>query len=153
MLTQKAVQICYRKICTKYHWVYYKYIPYTLKIYVTNKFCFNDELTAEAIMRSSEPAKMKALSHQIKKLEDARWKPHARKTMERACFLKFSQNPRLKERLLASQGTLVECNRRDNFFSCGLALSHPNILDSSRWLGQNILGEILTSLRGRLQEE
>ena len=72
--------------------------------------------------------------------------------MERACFLKFSQNQILKDKLLANRGTLVECNRRDNLFSCGLALSDPNILDSSNWPGENILGQILTSLRKTLEE-
>ena len=86
--------------------------------YYLQKKClyFNDEEKANSIMRSSEPSKMKALSHQIKKLDEAKWKPLAKKTMERACFLKFSQNQILKEKLLASRGTLVECNRRDNLF-------------------------------------
>ena len=59
--------------------------------YYLQKKClyFNDEEKANSIMRSSEPSKMKALSHQIKKLDETRWKPLAKKTMERACFLKF----------------------------------------------------------------
>ena len=102
---------------------------------------------------SSEPSKMKALSNQIKKLDETKWKPLANKTMERACFLKFSQNQILKDKLLlSSRGTLVECNCRDNFFSCGLALSDPNILDSSNWPGESILGQVLTSLRKTLEE-
>ena len=95
---------------------------------------------------------MKALSHQIKKVDEAKWRPLAKKTMEGACFLKFSQNQILKDKLLASRGTLVEYNRRDSFFSCGLALSDPNIRDSSNWPGENILGQVLTTLRKTLEE-
>ena len=69
----------------------------------------------------------------------------------RACSLKFNQNDDLKNKLLQSQGTLVEANQRDNFFSCGLSLADPNILDKSRWLGENILGTILTDLRNNLK--
>ena len=113
---------------------------------------FNDETTASAIMRSTQPGRMKALSHQIKGLDDQKWKKMAKATMTHACFLKFNQNDDLKTKLLQSQGMLVEANEKDKFFSCGLSLADPNILDSSRWIGTNELGSILTDLRNSLRE-
>ena len=94
---------------------------------------------------------MKAAAHHIKGLNETKWKPFARKTMEKACLLKFTQNQDLKSKLLSSQGTLVEANRRDTYFSCGISLSDPNILDRSKWLGENMLGRILTQLRETLK--
>ena len=112
---------------------------------------FNDEKTASAIMQSTQPSRMKALSHHIKGLDSQKWQKMAKTTMMRACSLKFNQNDDLKNKLLQSQGTLVEANQRDNLFSCGLSLADPNILDKSRWLGENILGTILTDLRNNLK--
>ena len=95
--------------------------------YYLQKKClhFDDETTASAIMRNTEPSKMKAAAHHIKGLNETKWKPFARKTMEKACLLKFTQNQDLKSKLLSSQGTLVEANRRDTYFSCGISLSDP----------------------------
>ena len=67
----------------------------------------------------------------------------AKSVVEKACYLKFSQNKHLREKLVASQGLLVEANKKDKFFSCGLSLADPNILDKNKWEGQNILRETL----------
>ena len=111
---------------------------------------FDDEHTATAIKRTTDPREMKSLTNRIKGLDEAKWKPHAKLTMEKACHLKFDQNPYLKKKLLNSRGALVEANRNDNFFSCGLALSDPNILDKTKWLGDNHLGQILMQVRQSL---
>ena len=111
---------------------------------------FNDEYTAATIKKTTDPSRMKSLSNRIKGLDEAKWKPHAKSTMEKACQLKFSQNPHLQQKLLQSRGILVEANRNDKFFSCGLALSDPNILDRTKWLGENNLGQILNEVRQSL---
>ena len=74
-------------------------------------------------------------------------------TMKKACMLKFSQNPELRDKLLGTQGKLVEANMHDKFFSCGLALEDPKIVEESRWEGQNILGSILSDIRDTLKEK
>ena len=113
---------------------------------------FNDEHTAAEIMKCTEPRQMKYLSHRIKALDESKWLPHAKKTMEKACHLKFTQNLELKQKLLKSKGTLVEANRNDRYFSCGLSLANPNIMETSKWCGENHLGNILTQLRSSLQQ-
>ena len=111
---------------------------------------FDDKHTATAIKRTTDPRETKSLSNRIKGLDEAKWKPHAKLTMEKACHLKFDQNPYLKKKLLNSRGALLEANRNDNFFSCGLARSDPNILDKTKWLGDNHLGQILMQVRQSL---
>ena len=108
---------------------------------------FDDVETANRIMKTTNPSEMKRLSYNIRGMDGSKWRTQARKTMEKACWLKFSQNENLKKQLMTNQGLLVEANGRDNFFSCGLSLSNPNILDSNKWEGENVLGQILTSLR------
>ena len=75
------------------------------------------------------------------------WSGHASAVMENACYLKFWQNPELKEKLIGTKGNIVEANRKDDYFSCGLSLADPNIKDVNKWKGLNILGNILTTLR------
>ena len=113
---------------------------------------FDDTDTANAIMGLTEPSKMKALSYRIKNLDENRWSEQARAVMENACYLKFWQNPELKEKLLSTEGKIVEANRNDVFFSCGLSLADPNILDVNKWRGKNVLGDILTTLRERFRQ-
>ena len=114
---------------------------------------FNDDSTALAILRTHDPRKMKSLSCHIKNIDESKWRGQAKTTMEKACALKFSQNPNLKQKLLSTQGELVEANKHDKFFSCGLALADPNVLEKSLWLGENILGEILEKLRDGLKDK
>ena len=111
---------------------------------------FNDDTTASAIMKAETPEKMKALSRNIKGVDENLWRPHARQAMEKAVFLKFSQNPLLQKKLLDSRGMLVEANKHDKLFSCGLSLADSSITEQSRWLGENWLGNILMQLRDNL---
>ena len=111
---------------------------------------FSDDATASAIMEAKTPEKMKTLARSIKGFDENLWKPHARQTMEKAVFLKFSQNPLLQKKLVQSRGTIVEANKYDNFFSCGLSLSDSSIMEQSKWRGENCLGIILMQLREKL---
>ena len=61
---------------------------------------------------------MKALSYHIKNFDNKKLLEQASTVMKNACYLKFWQNPELKERLIATKGNLVEANRKDVYFSC-----------------------------------
>ena len=65
---------------------------------------------------------------------------------------KFTQDPGLRE-LLLQTGTkkLAEANARDNYFAIGMPLTHPEVLDSTKWSENgNQLGENLMELRVEL---
>ena len=114
---------------------------------------FNDDSTASAIMKADDPGKMKAIARKIKGLDESKWQDSARSVMEKACFLKFTKNLKTKSLLTSTKGILVEANEKDSYFSCGLSLSDPHIMERSRWAGKNILGDILTELRDRLKQK
>ena len=96
---------------------------------------------------------MKALAHKITGRDESKWRKNARAAMTKACQLKFSQNTKLKKMLMDSRGEMVEANRYDKFFSCGLALSDRKTLIKSNWEGSNILGQILMELRDSHKKE
>ena len=114
---------------------------------------FGDKISAQSIMKSEHARRKKAISHRIKGVDESKWNKSARGVMQKACQRKFTQNADLREKLLKTKGDLVEVNGRDCYFSCGLSLADPNILDKSTWRGENILGQILTQLRNDLNKK
>ena len=108
---------------------------------------FKDDTTATAILRSRTPNQAKALSYRIKDYDPELWQPAARRTMHKACLMKFQQNPILGLKLKQTAGIIVEANPKDQFFSCGLSLHNPNLQNQEHWIGQNLLGEILCEVR------
>ena len=111
---------------------------------------FKDETTASTILHSHSPAQAKALSYQIQDYDEELWRSVAEQTMYNACSKKFQQNITLRTKLKGTRGLLVEANPKDNFFSCGLSIDDPNLDETLKWKGQNILGNILIKIRDSL---
>ena len=121
-----------------------KYFQYKKATY------FNDKATAQQILRSSSPIKALALSKNIKDFDSHMWKMVERQTMYKGCALKFHQNKNLADLLKCVQGRIVEANPKDTVFSCGLAITDPNLEDPTKWKGTNLLGDILCDVRNSL---
>ena len=112
---------------------------------------YSDDVTGRKILAAKTHNQAKALSYNIVGFDEDDWlSTMAQTTMDRACYLKFSQNEDLKKKLLQITGDIVEANPKDTFFSCGLHLNNPDVSESSKWRGQNVLGEVLCSVRDRL---
>ena len=63
----------------------------------------------------------------------------------------FSQDPKLKEALFATEGTtMVEAAPRDTIWGIGLGAKNPKARNRKQWRGKNWLGEILTQVREEL---
>ncbi len=63
---------------------------------------------------------------------------------------KFGQNKKLCDYLINTKDkVLVEANARDAHWSCGLPTKEDEntLLDNTKWLGKNRLGEILMTVR------
>ena len=64
---------------------------------------------------------------------------------------KFGQNAGLRRRLLdTSDAILAEANPKDYIWGIGLAEDDPAALDPANWQGQNLLGQILMTVRSEL---
>ena len=109
---------------------------------------FDDKKILIKILASTEPRDQKALGRLVQGFDKAKWDAIAREIVYKGCVAKFSQNPKLKEALLATEGTtMVEASPVDCIWGIGLAEDDPRALDRSKWLGTNWLGEVLDRVR------
>lgn len=120
---------------------------------------FEDEDILDAIMESDSPRQQKALGRMVENFSVDEWeegeengRPHCWNVVWRGNMAKFSQNPGLRDQLLATEGTtLVEASPVDQIWGIGLAETDPAAQDRTTWLGRNWLGEVLTDVREQLK--
>lgn len=110
---------------------------------------FNDDLTRSKIMATDDPHQQYILGRKVKDFDEKKWRPGpAIKFMEEGLTAKFNQNEHLMKALRSTQGTdLVECSPNDLFWGTGISLFHGHATETSRWLGQNRLGTLLSVVR------
>ena len=112
---------------------------------------FDDEAVAAEILTATHPRDHKALGRKVQNFDDAAWKRERERIVMAGNRAKFTQNPELRELLVATKGTtLVEASPYDKIWGIGLAATDPRAQDASQWKGQNLLGKILTVLRDEL---
>lgn len=112
---------------------------------------FGDEGTAAKIMGTTDPRKQKALGREVQGYDDALWAAKRLNIVTVACREKFSQNPALVADLLATKDTmLVEASPYNKLWGIGVGEDDPRALDRSKWLGLNLLGQALMTVRGQL---
>lgn len=114
---------------------------------------FNDMETANKILKAETPKECKRLGHNLSNFNLQIWKDHRHLIVGRGIFLKFSQNPALKERLLATENRiLAEATPFDKIWGIGLNKHQAKHLEPDQWIGQNLLGKLLMNLRQYFRE-
>ncbi|CAN5882841.1 hypothetical protein BH11MYX2_BH11MYX2_15910 [soil metagenome] len=112
---------------------------------------FGDAETAEKILAAGHPKQHKALGRKVTPFDDVTWKSERVAIVKAGSHAKYTQNPELLEKLLATKGTmLVEASPFDRIWGIGLSAKDPRALDPAQWRGQNLLGKVLTELRDAL---
>jgi ribA/ribD-fused uncharacterized protein len=112
---------------------------------------FGDPEVAERILSTTSPKTQKALGRKVTGFDDRKWRGERERIVYEGNHAKFTQNPDLLERLLATAGTeLVEASPTDRIWGVGLSEEDPRIQNPSQWRGQNLLGKVLTRLRENL---
>jgi len=113
---------------------------------------FGDRRSYEQIMATTDPRRAKELGRAVTPFDAAEWNRVARGYVRAGNLQKFTQNPALRLALLATGDTmLVEASPYDRVWGIGLAASHPDATNPSRWRGTNWLGEVLTDVRAELR--
>jgi ribA/ribD-fused uncharacterized protein len=107
-----------------------------------------DVVRANMILQSSDPRDQKRIGRQIYNFDQELWDENKVGIVYAGNRLKFSQNPRLMKKLIATKGKmLVEASPYDKIWGIGLGLDDPDRFDPERWRGDNLLGQILTRIR------
>ena len=112
---------------------------------------FQDEVTAYKIANSKSPAHSKALSYQIKGVDQAVWENKAPGIMKKGLELKFNADFHCKMTLIETGNRLLgEATSSDKFWGTGMALFDSLALNHGGWSGQNVMGKLLNEVRDQL---
>ena len=111
---------------------------------------FNDEETAERILRAGSPAAVKALGRAVRGFQDPLWREHRVSIVVDGNQAKFSQSPALGDFLRSTKKrVLVEASPVDKIWGIGLAEDDPRAESPHAWRGLNLLGFALMDVRER----
>ena len=112
---------------------------------------FLDREVALKILEVSNPKEQKKLGRIVKNFHESTWNYYRSAIVYWGNKKKFTQNPSLHAELMSTVGTtLVEASPYDKIWGVGLSSKDVRIKNRNNWQGQNLLGEILTALRTRL---
>ena len=113
---------------------------------------FSDGETAEMIMEAVDPGQQKALGRRVRNFSDTVWHEKKYEIVYRINLQKFSQNKGLRRKLFQTgERKLVEASPVDTIWGIGLEAAVADVTPETDWPGQNLLGEILTSVRDELR--
>lgn len=112
---------------------------------------FGDRALLECILAAPDPGFAKALGRQVRHFSEARWQSVRYGVVLTATLARFGQHPDLKAYLLGT-GTriLVQASPLDAIWGMGLAATHRDAGNPSRWPGLNLLGFALMETRRQL---
>lgn len=111
-------------------------------------YTFQDFEIAERIMQTSNARVQKDLGRQVRGFDAEAWSAVAQEIVYEGNYAKFTQNPKLLEQLLATEGTiLVEASPHDKIWGIGMDEDTAKRVPASMWPGTNWLGLALTDVR------
>ncbi|KAK2964601.1 putative N-glycosidase R617 [Blattamonas nauphoetae] len=114
---------------------------------------FGDTDTASTILKTRNAAKIKSLGRKAKGFVQSVWEEKRYEIVRNGNYLKFSQNPELKQLLLATgEQVIAEGNGHDPIWGIGLFPSNPDCQDPTKWNGLNLLGQALMDVRTQLRQ-
>jgi len=114
---------------------------------------FGDTETAQAILATDDPGKIKALGRSVQNYSDIVWNGVRQIMVYKGLLEKFRQNPTLKQQLLATHPhTLAECALRDSIWGIGMTMHDEYRFEPDLWQGQNLLGFALMMVRNELSK-
>ena len=122
--------------------------------YQSKKALFaNDTVTYDRIMGTNDPAIQKQVSHDIE-LDQDEWRRYSKDIMYRGVLAKFSQNEALARVLLETGDRhMAEASKTDLYWGIGMSMYDHDVTDSSKWLGENMMGELLMRIRTDMRHE
>lgn len=112
---------------------------------------FDDEETAEKILKTNDPETARRLGRTVKNYDDKKWDMERTECMYDAVWMKFVQNEDLRKKLCDPKYDgkhFVEAAYYDRIW--GIGYNENDALDNEDNWGRNELGKILDEVRRRL---
>jgi ribA/ribD-fused uncharacterized protein len=115
---------------------------------------FNDTDIAQKILATDNARKQKELGRKVTGYNDELWAADRFKIVSYLNYLKFSQNADLKVLLLMLKDwEFVESSADDKIWGIGIGENNPDIFDSEKWQGQNLLGKAIKEAQQQIINE
>lgn len=112
---------------------------------------FNDEERINLIMATNSPKEAKRLGRLVENFKFNVWIKHAFDIVLSGNNAKFSQNKEIGDYLKSTGDKhIVEASPYDKVWGIGMDQNHPDILDPSKWKGENLLGKVLMKVRDNI---
>lgn len=113
----------------------------------------DEEMKAKILQEQESPRKCKKYGRMVANFDDGVWKENAQTFVEKACYLKFSQNQHLQRTLLQTGNReLLEAAPGDRRWGIGYSEAKALVVSREKW-GQNWLGKALMRVRSRIRAE
>ena len=113
----------------------------------------NDVRVAKKLLYTTNPRVAKSLGRSIKGLTAVNWDEDKKNVMKELVRIKFSDNPELLKELIDTKDLILVEAGIDPFYGVGLSITNGDILDPTKWKGQNQLGQILCGIRAELKDK
>ena len=107
----------------------------------------NDPATARKISYTTEPREIKRLGSSVAIADRAHWNTVKGNLMLELVRAKYTQNDGLRKLLMDTGNRKLGETGKDLFYSIGLPLTHPDVLNVNKWKSRNELGKALETVR------
>ncbi|GAB2847437.1 NADAR family protein [Hymenobacter ruber] len=113
---------------------------------------FDDDNILAQILAAKSPAEAKKLGREIQNFEPEIWEARKVEIVIAGNLHKFGQHQNLAKFLLSTNDrVLVEASPVDTIWGIGLAADSADVVNPGRWLGPNLLGFALMTVRDELR--
>ena len=115
---------------------------------------FGDTFAHTCIMETRNPKEQKAFGRKVKNFDVTVWNQNKVRIVYEANYAKFSQNENMKGALMATgDKVLVEASPYDRVWGIGMSEDTARLTPAKFWLGENLLGRIITQVREDLKDD
>lgn len=113
---------------------------------------FKDKETANKILKTNDVRYIKELGRSVRNFDEKIWVQYREEIIYTGLYAKFSQNVKLKEKLLKTgEAILAECAVNDKIWGIGLSMTDKRNQNPNEWRGLNLLGKNLMKVRQELR--
>ena len=106
-----------------------------------------DTESAAAVMDTDDPVRQKAIGRNVKDVNMKLWKENVRKILYPGLLEKFKQHEGARAALLNTGSRKIGEATTERYWGIGMKLADKDVLNTSKWSDENIVGNMLQDIR------